>query len=154
MTRLLNTPIIGPSAKTVASSWIDMLAGLSGLYILNMPPGFWANAGSPANSRQQPSCQHQRARMLLHCVPPVRSLPLSSRALLRVDASSRWRLRLQKQADNRLGLIGGLSPDHPPSLRMAVVGQNRKQPISNVSFCLAPRSGHSSSSDRAIAFDH
>src|SRR5215510_12968939 len=70
-TRLLNTPIIGPSAKTVASSWIDMLAGLSGLYILNMPPGFWANAGSPANSRQQPSCQHQRARMLLHCVPPV-----------------------------------------------------------------------------------
>src|SRR5205823_3157552 len=43
MTRLLNTPIIGPSAKTVASSWIDMLAGLSGLYILRIPPGFWAS---------------------------------------------------------------------------------------------------------------
>jgi hypothetical protein len=42
----LNTPIIGPSAKIVASSWIDMLAGLSGLYIRNMPPGFWADAGS------------------------------------------------------------------------------------------------------------
>src|SRR6184192_1972360 len=33
ITRLLNTPIIGPSATKVASSWIDMLAGLSGLYI-------------------------------------------------------------------------------------------------------------------------
>jgi len=42
MTRLLNTPIIGPWAKTVASSKIDMLAGLSGLYILSMPPCFWA----------------------------------------------------------------------------------------------------------------
>jgi len=28
MTRLLNTPIIGRWAKTVASSWMDMLAGL------------------------------------------------------------------------------------------------------------------------------
>src|SRR6201982_451468 len=49
MTRLLNTPIIGPSAKTVASSWIDMLAGLSGLYIFKMPPCFWAKASSAAN---------------------------------------------------------------------------------------------------------
>src|ERR1700730_17410968 len=46
MTRLLKTPIIGPSAKTVDSSWIDMLAGLSGLYILKIPPCFWANAVS------------------------------------------------------------------------------------------------------------
>ena len=45
MTRLLKTPIIGPSATKVASSTIDMLAGLSGLYIFRMPPGFWANAG-------------------------------------------------------------------------------------------------------------
>jgi hypothetical protein len=44
----LNTPIIGPSATNVASSWIDMLAGLSGLYILRMPPGFWADAGPAA----------------------------------------------------------------------------------------------------------
>src|SRR6516162_8308575 len=48
MSRLLNTPIIGPSATNVASSWIDMLAGLSGLYIFKMPPGFWAEAGAPA----------------------------------------------------------------------------------------------------------
>src|SRR5712691_10380129 len=34
MTRLLNTPIIGPWAKIVASSRIDMLAGLSMEYIL------------------------------------------------------------------------------------------------------------------------
>jgi hypothetical protein len=29
VTRLLNTPIIGRCEKTVTSSWIDMLAGLS-----------------------------------------------------------------------------------------------------------------------------
>ena len=46
MTRLLKTPIIGRSETIVASSWIDMLAGLSGSYIFRMPPGFWANAGS------------------------------------------------------------------------------------------------------------
>jgi hypothetical protein len=46
MTRLLKTAIIGRSANTVASSWIDMLAGLSGEYILRMPPAFCANAGS------------------------------------------------------------------------------------------------------------
>src|SRR5438874_1031294 len=50
MTRLLNTPIIGPSAKTVASSWIDMLAGLSALYILRMPPAFCAKAALPAQN--------------------------------------------------------------------------------------------------------
>src|SRR5215472_13964263 len=43
MTRLLNTPIIGPSTAIVDSSWIDMLAGLSPIGILRMPPGFWAN---------------------------------------------------------------------------------------------------------------
>src|SRR6266481_1710110 len=40
MTRLLKTPIIGRWAKTVASSWIDMLAGLSRLYAVNTPPCF------------------------------------------------------------------------------------------------------------------
>ena len=38
---------IGPSAKTVDSSKIDMLAGLSMLYILRMPPRFWADAVPP-----------------------------------------------------------------------------------------------------------
>src|SRR5947208_1789945 len=50
MTRLLKTPIIGRSAETVASSWIDMLAGLSGLYSLRMPPGFCASAGATADA--------------------------------------------------------------------------------------------------------
>jgi len=44
MTRLLNTPIIGPRAAIVDSSWIDMLAGLSPEGIRKMPPGFWAKA--------------------------------------------------------------------------------------------------------------
>jgi hypothetical protein len=44
MTRLLKTPISGPCEVSVASSRIDMVGGLSGLYILRMPPRFWANA--------------------------------------------------------------------------------------------------------------
>src|SRR6516164_6148258 len=50
MTRLLKTPIIGRSEMIVASSWIDILAGLSGSYIFRMPPGFCANATSAADS--------------------------------------------------------------------------------------------------------
>src|SRR6266566_9423356 len=45
MTRLLKTPIIGRSATTVVSSWIDMLAGLSMMYWRRMPPDFCAAAG-------------------------------------------------------------------------------------------------------------
>ena len=44
MTRLLKTPITGRLTAPVASSCIDMLAGLSKCDILRMPPGFWANA--------------------------------------------------------------------------------------------------------------
>src|SRR5438045_70305 len=44
MTRLFMTPIIGRSATTVVSSWIDMLAGLSMMYCLRTPPCFWASA--------------------------------------------------------------------------------------------------------------
>jgi hypothetical protein len=44
---VVEDPIMGPSAKTVASSKMDMLAGLSGLSILRMPPCFWANAVPP-----------------------------------------------------------------------------------------------------------
>src|SRR6478736_4709973 len=46
MTRLLNTPIIDRNAAPVASSWSDMLTGLSKNEILSVPPDFWANAGS------------------------------------------------------------------------------------------------------------
>src|SRR6202040_433406 len=45
MTRLLKTPIIGPWPAMVASSWIDMLAGLSKKYIFSTPPCFSARAG-------------------------------------------------------------------------------------------------------------
>src|SRR5437868_598357 len=44
MTKLLKTPIIGPCPAMVASSWIDMLAGLSKKYIFRTPPGFCASA--------------------------------------------------------------------------------------------------------------
>jgi hypothetical protein len=53
-TRLLNTPIIGPTAKLVASSRIDMVAGLSGELIRSVPPYFCARtvllAAMPARS--------------------------------------------------------------------------------------------------------
>jgi hypothetical protein len=40
---------MGLSAKTVASSRIDMLAGLSTVYIVRVPPAFWADAGAAAS---------------------------------------------------------------------------------------------------------
>ena len=46
MTRLLKTPIIGPSTAIVDSSWIDMLAGLVIAGIRRMPPDFCASAGA------------------------------------------------------------------------------------------------------------
>src|SRR6266581_9197820 len=46
VTRLLKTPIIGRWEKIVTSSWIDMLAGLSSVYTLRIPPRFCANAVS------------------------------------------------------------------------------------------------------------
>src|ERR1700724_2220867 len=44
ITRLLNTPIAGPWPAIVASSWIDMLAGLSKKKLFTHPPAFCANA--------------------------------------------------------------------------------------------------------------
>src|SRR5258708_31393989 len=42
ITRLLKTPCIGPWDAMVASSWIDIEAGLSEKYILRVPTGFCA----------------------------------------------------------------------------------------------------------------
>ena len=52
MTRLLNTPIIGRCENAVASSRIDMLAGLSGLNIFVTPPALCA---MPVRRRRLPS---------------------------------------------------------------------------------------------------
>ncbi len=46
MIRLLNTPIIGPSAAIVDSSWIDIEAGLVTNGMRRMPPAFSAKATS------------------------------------------------------------------------------------------------------------
>ncbi len=58
MTKLLNTPIIGPWVGDVTSSRIDMLAGLSGMYTLRMPPCFWANAVPPPEIAMQQCTRH------------------------------------------------------------------------------------------------
>ena len=63
MTRLLNTPIIGPATETVPSSCIDMLAGLSGVYILRTPPGFCAKAVPPPEIRISNALAASAARM-------------------------------------------------------------------------------------------
>ena len=46
----MKTPIIGVAVDRVASSWVDMLAGLSPWGILSMPPDFRANAGAGADT--------------------------------------------------------------------------------------------------------
>src|ERR1700757_4454773 len=56
ITRLLNTPIIGPSTTIVDSSWIDTLAMLVPSGILRTPPDFCAKAGSLAH--RPPSAPH------------------------------------------------------------------------------------------------
>ena len=45
-TRLLKTAITGRVAAGVASSWIDMLAGLSIIYCRKIPPCFCADTGT------------------------------------------------------------------------------------------------------------
>jgi len=68
----LKTPIIGPSAAFVVSSWIDMLAGLSNKYIFNTPPGFCANAAPavaiPMNSATA-AASVRRSRLISKCLP-------------------------------------------------------------------------------------
>src|SRR4051794_26387432 len=62
MTRLLKTPIIGPSTAIVDSSWIDMLAGLVISGMRNVPPCFCADAGETA--ARQPSAASPAAHRL------------------------------------------------------------------------------------------
>src|SRR3984893_4250411 len=78
MTRLLKTAIIGIWEKTVASSWIDMLAGLSMLYNFRMPPGFCASAGpviarAIASRGQQAASTSRRFRLIYVSDPQARS---------------------------------------------------------------------------------
>src|SRR6266436_4144124 len=88
-TRLLKTPIIGRSAKTVASSRIDMLAGLSTVYIFRMPPCFWANAplaahiaisNPPVTTKQRMCCFISVSLPLL-----IARCPFPSRSILGVS---------------------------------------------------------------------
>src|SRR5215472_15479358 len=70
--QIVEHPIIGPSANTVASSRIDMLAGLSGLNILRMPPCFWASATSPHDTVISTALAAAAARSLRAIsVPPL-----------------------------------------------------------------------------------
>src|SRR5438477_7815616 len=71
-TRLFITAIIGRSATTVVSSWIDMLAGLSLMYCLRTPPCFCANAGAAAritHSNPPAAVNAHSTRFIL--LPPI-----------------------------------------------------------------------------------
>src|SRR6266478_2059950 len=71
ITRLLKTPIIGRLAAAVASSWIDMLAGLSKWDILRMPPCFWAKAAGGvdnASSNDPAAASTRRSCFIPSCL--------------------------------------------------------------------------------------
>jgi hypothetical protein len=61
---VIEDPIIGRSDMIVASSWIDMLAGLSGEYILRIPPDFCADADAAATSVNNSAPAVPNARIL------------------------------------------------------------------------------------------
>ena len=90
MTRLFNTPIIGRSATTVVSSWIDIEAGLSMMYCRRMPPDFWAaavTANQPENSDRNRRAKDAALRRH-RSFPPGRSTRDRSRlAGLRNDST-------------------------------------------------------------------
>src|SRR4029077_337307 len=79
ITRLLNTPIIVPWPAIVASSWIDMLAGLSKKYIFRMPPDFWASAGvaTTVTASAKAAAFHQRTNCIM-CYSPFQQARLDA----------------------------------------------------------------------------
>src|SRR5205085_1834548 len=72
MTRLLKTPIIGPSAAIVDSSWIDIEAGLVTNGMRRMPPDFSA-ATVPA-----PMIASTNAAAKFVMIRRIASLPIHS----------------------------------------------------------------------------
>ena len=99
MTRLLKTPIIGRRCETiVASSWIDMLAGLSGLYIFRMPPCFWANAASAANIARdnEPAAANARRFRFISVYLPWLSAGSSGPSLVGILDEARGRTLLSQ----------------------------------------------------------
>src|SRR6516165_1862699 len=84
MTRLLKTPIIGPSTTIVDSSWIDTLAMLVPSGILRTPPDFCARAGSLTHraGNAAPATTKLRSFALI-CLHPLRRVgsPAPCRAL-------------------------------------------------------------------------
>src|SRR5690348_18309123 len=72
ITRLLNTPIIGPSTTIVDSSWIDTLAMLVPSGILRTPPDFSAKAGSLAHRPTTPHATNKFRSFAFICLRPSR----------------------------------------------------------------------------------
>src|SRR5437016_210279 len=71
ITRLLNTPIIGPSVAIVDSSWIDMLAGLVPIGTRRTPPDFSAEAGAAARVAASNTAARSAARKTrVNSLPP------------------------------------------------------------------------------------
>src|ERR1700738_2340998 len=92
MTKLLNTPIIGPRATIVDSSWSDTLARLVPSGILRTPPGFCARAAAcidrPASAPHASAMLRSLAFICLHPLrrvgspAPCRGLIFDARGLL------------------------------------------------------------------------
>src|SRR5262249_19936783 len=72
MTRLLKTPIIGPWPAMVASSWIDMLAGLSKKNPSSVPPGLGGHGGPAAAEYQRQSSDENAFPLGQSILPTLR----------------------------------------------------------------------------------
>src|SRR6266568_5803601 len=104
MTRLLNTAIIGLSANAVASSRIDIEAGLSGLNIRRMPPGFCACAGLLARNAQSraPTMARYRRQGFIALPSRVRkSGPPEGRSRRGISRAVALRLALPQRSAKR-----------------------------------------------------
>src|SRR4051794_34698436 len=69
------TPITGTTTEYVASSWIDMLAGLSQCWTFRTPPYFCAIAGAAAAVAAHTTHPRTARRLLLIGFLPLRSAP-------------------------------------------------------------------------------
>jgi hypothetical protein len=76
MTRLLKTPIIGRLTAPVASSCIDIEAGLSKYDMIRTPPDFCASAigAASASDNANAAAKHPRFRLMAHTSPGGRIL--------------------------------------------------------------------------------
>src|SRR5438034_2188565 len=129
-TRLFITAIIGRSATTVVSSWIDMLAGLSIMYCLRIPPCFWASAAGAAEtaiSRPAATARLKNRRVISVFLPLVVGLSSRGRRPRSGRGCQRNRLFVEPDIFHAPAVVDAIDHDRvaldlgAPAARAAVV---------------------------------